>query len=70
MWNTLSPRDMAGSSLPNPFSSLKVTTITEIQAYALGARYLLPEARTVLDIGGQDTKVIRSPLMARWPNSK
>jgi predicted CoA-substrate-specific enzyme activase len=35
-----------------------VTTITEIQAYALGARSLFPEARTVLDIGGQDTKVI------------
>ncbi len=40
------------------FRDLKVTAITEIQAYALGARYLFPEARTVLDIGGQDTKVI------------
>jgi (R)-2-hydroxyacyl-CoA dehydratese activating ATPase len=35
-----------------------VATITEIQAYALGARFLYPETRTVLDIGGQDTKVI------------
>ena len=35
-----------------------VVTITEIQAYALGASWLFPEARTVLDIGGQDTKVI------------
>ncbi|HMK65218.1 MAG TPA: acyl-CoA dehydratase activase, partial [Thermodesulfobacteriota bacterium] len=35
-----------------------VETVTEIQAYALGARFLYPEARTVLDIGGQDTKVI------------
>lgn len=35
-----------------------VTTITEIQAYALGARFLFPEVRTILDIGGQDTKVI------------
>jgi (R)-2-hydroxyacyl-CoA dehydratese activating ATPase len=35
-----------------------VTAITEIQAYALGARALFPLARTVLDIGGQDTKVI------------
>ncbi len=34
------------------------TAITEIQAYALGAHHLLPEARTILDIGGQDTKVI------------
>ena len=40
------------------FRNLKATAITEIQAYALGARYLFPEARTVLDIGGQDTKVI------------
>jgi predicted CoA-substrate-specific enzyme activase len=36
----------------------KVRTITEIRAYALGARFLHPEARTVLDIGGQDTKAI------------
>jgi predicted CoA-substrate-specific enzyme activase len=35
-----------------------VSTITEIQAYALGARRLCPDARTVLDIGGQDTKAI------------
>ncbi len=40
------------------FHELQATAITEIQAYALGARYLFPEARTVLDIGGQDTKVI------------
>jgi predicted CoA-substrate-specific enzyme activase len=37
---------------------LKINAITEIQAYALGAHHLYPEARTVLDIGGQDTKVI------------
>jgi len=39
-------------------SGCRVETITEIQAYALGARHLCGEARTVLDIGGQDTKVI------------
>jgi predicted CoA-substrate-specific enzyme activase len=32
--------------------------ITEIGAYALGASRLFPEARSILDIGGQDTKVI------------
>ena len=32
--------------------------ITEIKAYALGAHYLFPDAGTVLDIGGQDSKVI------------
>jgi len=36
----------------------RVADITEIQAHALGARSLFPDARTVLDIGGQDTKVI------------
>ena len=40
------------------FRQVNVSTITEIQAYALGTRFLYPEARTVLDIGGQDTKVI------------
>ena len=34
-------------------------TITEIKAYSLGAAALAPEAGTVLDIGGQDTKAIR-----------
>jgi predicted CoA-substrate-specific enzyme activase len=33
--------------------------ITEIGAYALGAAHLHPQARSILDIGGQDTKVIR-----------
>jgi predicted CoA-substrate-specific enzyme activase len=33
-------------------------TITEIKAFALGAHYLHPHARMVIDIGGQDTKVI------------
>ncbi|WP_320170908.1 acyl-CoA dehydratase activase [Maridesulfovibrio sp.] len=33
-------------------------SLTEIKAYALGVSRLFPEARTVLDIGGQDTKAI------------
>jgi len=40
------------------FKDRRTVAITEIQAYALGAKSLFPEARTVLDIGGQDTKVI------------
>ncbi|HTF99136.1 MAG TPA: acyl-CoA dehydratase activase [Nitrospirota bacterium] len=32
--------------------------ITEIKAHALGARYYFPSCRTVLDVGGQDSKVI------------
>jgi predicted CoA-substrate-specific enzyme activase len=34
------------------------TAITEIRAYALGASAIFPQAASVLDIGGQDTKVI------------
>ncbi|KKM10896.1 2-hydroxyglutaryl-CoA dehydratase [Clostridiales bacterium PH28_bin88] len=33
--------------------------ITEITCHALGAHYMHPETRTVIDIGGQDSKVIR-----------
>lgn len=32
--------------------------ITEIKAHALGARHFIPECRTILDVGGQDSKVI------------
>ncbi|MFP4314855.1 MAG: acyl-CoA dehydratase activase [Desulfovibrionales bacterium] len=36
----------------------QVESITEIKAYALGIAALVPGARTILDIGGQDTKAI------------
>jgi predicted CoA-substrate-specific enzyme activase len=36
----------------------EAATLTEIRAVALGARRLCPRARTLLDIGGQDTKAI------------
>ena len=39
-------------------SDTPVESITEIKAHALGAARLFPEARSVLDIGGQDTKAI------------
>jgi len=32
--------------------------ITEIKAHALGAKHLFPGCRTILDVGGQDSKVI------------
>ncbi len=35
------------------------TAITEIACHARGVRHVLPEARTVIDIGGQDSKIIR-----------
>jgi len=34
-------------------------TLTEIFCHAKGVHFLLPEARTIIDIGGQDSKVIR-----------
>ena len=34
-------------------------SITEITCHAKGAHYLNPEVRTIIDIGGQDSKVIR-----------
>jgi predicted CoA-substrate-specific enzyme activase len=33
--------------------------VTEIRAYALGARHCFPQCGGVLDIGGQDTKALR-----------
>lgn len=33
-------------------------SVTEISCHARGVRYLIPEARTLIDIGGQDNKVI------------
>ena len=39
------------------------TQVTEISCHARGAVHLFPNTRTVLDMGGQDTKAIRvSPL--------
>jgi (R)-2-hydroxyacyl-CoA dehydratese activating ATPase len=37
---------------------LDCQTISEIKAFALGARALQPTCRAILDIGGQDTKAI------------
>lgn len=33
--------------------------VSEISCHGKGAQYLIPEARTVIDVGGQDCKVIR-----------
>jgi predicted CoA-substrate-specific enzyme activase len=35
------------------------TTITEITCHARGVHHVAPEARTIVEIGGQDSKVIR-----------
>lgn len=38
--------------------ALADTTITEITCHAAGVRRLVPEARTVVEIGGQDSKLL------------
>jgi predicted CoA-substrate-specific enzyme activase len=38
--------------------SFEAPAVTEIKAHARGARAFFPDARTVLDIGGQDSKAI------------
>ncbi len=35
------------------------TAITEITCHARGVRHLIPDARTIIEIGGQDSKVVR-----------
>lgn len=45
-----------GRHLIQKHSSLDV--ITEIKAHAMGIRHYFPNCRTVLDVGGQDSKVI------------
>jgi len=39
--------------------SIADTTITEITCHAVGVHRLVPDARTVIDIGGQDSKLMR-----------
>ena len=34
-------------------------TVTEITCHAVGVRHLLPDTRTIIEIGGQDSKMIR-----------
>ncbi len=38
-------------------ATLADEVVSEIRAYAVGARYLYPDCRTVIDVGGQDCKV-------------
>jgi predicted CoA-substrate-specific enzyme activase len=41
------------------FESFASSAITEISCHAMGAHVLDPETRTIIDIGGQDSKAIR-----------
>lgn len=43
-------------------------TVTELSCHARGANWLVPSARTVLDMGGQDCKAIRCDAAGRLEN--
>ena len=57
------PRDAVGYVVGTGYGRYKVTfgdaQITEITCHARGAQSLFPATRTVLDMGGQDTKAIK-----------
>ncbi len=57
------PRDAVGYVVGTGYGRYKVmfgdTQITEITCHAKGAHSLFPATRTVLDMGGQDTKAIK-----------
>jgi predicted CoA-substrate-specific enzyme activase len=41
------------------YEDIKYQVVTEITCHAMGAHALVPGARTIVDIGGQDSKVIK-----------
>lgn len=47
---------------------LSDASVTEISCHARGAHHLLPAARTVIDIGGQDSKIIRIDAAGKVEN--
>src|SRR5512132_3678955 len=57
------PRDAVGYVVGTGYGRYKVTfgdaQITEITCHARGAQFLFPATRTVIDMGGQDTKAIK-----------
>lgn len=57
----LSPEDI-GLSVATGYGRMNIpsmdTTITEITCHAAGAHFLMPSVRSIIDIGGQDSKAI------------
>jgi len=49
---------IVGTGYARNIVSLADTCITEITCHACGVHHLAPEARTVIEIGGQDSKVL------------
>jgi predicted CoA-substrate-specific enzyme activase len=40
-------------------NQIDCSTITEIKAFAIGACHLFPNCKAIIDVGGQDSKIIR-----------
>ncbi len=56
--STAAPASTVATGYGRDSISSADTTVTEITCHARGVRSLVPDARTVIDIGGQDSKVI------------
>ena len=52
-------RGVAATGYGREIIEMEKQTITEITCHAKGAHFLFPDIRTIIDIGGQDSKVIR-----------
>ena len=60
--NTINKKDVAAivaTGYGRNAVSIADTTITEITCHAVGVYQLVPKAMTVIDIGGQDSKLLR-----------
>lgn len=57
------PREQIGFVVGTGYGRYKIEAgnaqVTEISCHARGAHFLFPETRTVIDMGGQDTKAIK-----------
>lgn len=50
---------IVGTGYGRDIVSIADTTVTEITCHAVGVHHVSPEASTIIDIGGQDSKLIR-----------
>ena len=50
---------IVGTGYGRKLTSIADKTVTEITCQAWGVRHLMPNVRTVIDIGGQDSKLVR-----------
>ena len=49
---------VTGSGREQTARTLGITAVNEIKAHATGALYFFPSVRTIIEIGGQDSKII------------